>query len=59
MFDRAYFESVLSDQLRLMGRSCRLIVGFQTGTEYDVASLVAAHLLILGKYLPGPLSRAA
>jgi len=43
MLDRNYFEKVLVDQLRLMERSSRLTVYLETGDEFDVHALVAAH----------------
>jgi len=43
MFDRAYFENVLPDQLRLMGHTARLTLTADTGIEYEVRALVAAH----------------
>ena len=39
MIDRSYFEQVLPDQLKSIGRPCRLHVHCQSGAEYDVASL--------------------
>ena len=43
MFDRKYFEEVVTDQIRLMERPVRLTL--QVGIEqvYEVHSLVAAH----------------
>ncbi|HEX9582437.1 MAG TPA: hypothetical protein VF970_15135 [Gemmatimonadales bacterium] len=43
MFDRQYFEKVLPDQLRIMGQQARLVLRLDSGREYDVWSLVAAH----------------
>ena len=43
MIDRNYFESVLPEQIRCMGRPCRLSVDLKSGAEYDVASIAATH----------------
>ena len=43
MLDRKYFEDVLPDQLRLLGRPGRLTLHLVTGTEYMVRALIAAH----------------
>jgi hypothetical protein len=43
MFDRKYFDEVLSDQLRLLGRPGRFTLHLANGDEYMVRSLIAAH----------------
>ena len=43
MLDRNYFEQVLPDQLRLIERPARLTLHLNTGDEYTVHALVAAH----------------
>ena len=43
MIDRHYFEAVLPVQLGSIGRPCRLSVHLQSGAEYDVAAIFAAH----------------
>ena|SRR5579859_2991926 len=57
MIDRAYFEHVLPDQLRIMGRPARLTLHLAGGDEYMVHALVAAHdpYVILKVYSKGKL----
>ena len=43
MIDRAYFEQVLPDQIRIMGRPPRLTIHLSSGDDYMVHALVAAH----------------
>jgi hypothetical protein len=59
MIDRAYFEKVLPDQLRLMERPVRFTLHLVTGDEYMVHALVAAHdpYVILTIYADGKLKQ--
>ncbi len=55
MLNRAYFETVISDQLRLMERPSRLRIVLTNGEEYLVHALVAAHddFVVLAVYSDG------
>lgn len=43
MFDRQYFEAVLPDQIREMGRSPTVTLRLRTGNTYDVWSVLAVR----------------
>lgn len=43
MFDRQYFEKVLTEQLRSVGQQARLVLRLHAGREFDVWSVVEAH----------------
>ena len=59
MFNRHYFETVLSQQLEFMEHPARLTVQLNTGATYVVHALLAAHdqYVILRVYSDGKEAR--
>jgi hypothetical protein len=43
VFDKHYFDTVLPEQLRIMGQQARLVVRLNSGHEFDVWTLIAAY----------------
>jgi hypothetical protein len=43
VFDKHYFDTVLPEQLRIMGQQARLVVRLNSGHEFDVWTVIAAY----------------
>jgi hypothetical protein len=55
MLDRNYFKQILPDQLQLMERPVRMTLHLNSGDEYMVQGLIAAHdsYVVLKVYTDG------